>query len=128
MQVLERILYAEDDTDIQQVALLALEMVGGFTIKSCNDGSEAVAAIADFNPQLLLFDVMMPNMDGPSALAKIRELEDFKTTPVIFMTAKVQPYEIQQYMDKGAAGVIAKPFDTMTLASQVQQIWEKSLP
>ena len=123
MQVLECILYAEDNADIQQVALLALETVGGFTIKACNDGLEAVSAIGAFNPQLLLFDVMMPHMDGPSALAKIRELEAFKATPVIFMTAKVRPEEVQKYMGAGAVGVIAKPFDPMTLATQIQQIW-----
>ena len=126
MQVLERILYAEDDADIQQVAILALETVGGFTIKTCNNGLEAVSEIDIFQPQLLLFDVMMPYMDGPSALLKIRERADFKATPAIFMTAKVQPEEVQMYLDMGASGVIAKPFDPMLLATQVQEIWEKS--
>ena len=126
MQVLERILYAEDDEDIQQVAILALELVGGFKIKTCHNGLEAVSEIEGFKPQLLLFDVMMPNMDGPSALLKIRELENFKATPAIFMTAKVQPEEVKKYMEMGAIGVIAKPFDPMTLANQVHNIWEKN--
>ncbi|MCU7926730.1 MAG: response regulator [Candidatus Thiodiazotropha sp. (ex Dulcina madagascariensis)] len=125
MQALLRILYAEDEPDIQQVATLALEMVGGFTLKTCNSGLEAVNACEDFDPQLLLFDVMMPDMDGPSALTKIREKEAYKTTPVIFMTAKVQPTEVQQYLDMGAADVIAKPFDPMTLAAQIQKIWAR---
>jgi len=124
--MLERILYAEDDTDIQQVALLALEVVGGFTINTCNNGLEAVAEIENFTPQLLLFDVMMPNMDGPSALAEIREMNGFKLTPAIFMTAKVQPEEVKKYLDMGALAVIAKPFDPMTLASQVQEIWDRN--
>ena len=123
---LERILYAEDDPDIQQVALLALEMVGGFTLKTCNSGLEAVTEIDAFKPQLLLFDVMMPNMDGPSALKKIREMDDYKSTPAIFMTAKVQPNEVQEYLDMGAVDVVAKPFDPMTLAEQIQDIWTKA--
>ena len=126
MQVLERILYAEDEPDIQEVASLALEMVGGFTLKTCNSGLEAVAEIEAFEPQLLLFDVMMPGLDGPSALAKIREIDAYKTTPAVFMTAKVQPNEIQQYLDMGAVDVIPKPFDPMTVAEQLQEIWKKS--
>ena len=125
MHILERILYAEDEPDIQQVASLALEMVGGFTLQTCNSGLEAVAEIKEFDPQLLLFDVMMPDMDGPSALARIREMEAYRTTPAIFMTAKVQPNEIQHYLDMGAVDVIAKPFDQMTLATQISEIWAR---
>lgn len=124
--MLERILYAEDDADIQQIAILALEAIGGFTVKTCNDGLEALAAIEDFSPQLLLLDVMMPNMDGPKALAEIRKIEGFNTTPVIFMTAKVQEEEVNKYLNIGAIGVIAKPFDPMTLAEQIQAIFEKN--
>jgi CheY-like chemotaxis protein len=123
--MLERILYAEDDNDIQQIAILALETLGGFTIKTCNDGLEVISAIEDFIPQLILLDVMMPNMDGPNALEKIREIEAFKITPAIFMTAKVQPEEVKKYLDMGAVGVIAKPFDPMTLADQIRDIWEQ---
>jgi len=125
MQILERILYAEDEADIQQVASLALEMVGGFTLKICNSGLEAADACEAFEPQLLLFDVMMPDLDGPGALAKIRDIEAYKTTPAIFMTAKVQPEEVQGYLDMGAVEVIAKPFDPMTLASQIQEVWAR---
>ncbi|WP_076417240.1 response regulator [Colwellia sp. UCD-KL20] len=127
MQELIRILYAEDQIDIQQVATLALETVGGLTLKTCNTGLEAVNAIPSFEPQLLLFDVMMPDMDGPTALAKIREIDQYKNIPAIFMTAKVQSNEIQNYLDMGALAVIAKPFDPMTLASQIQEIWQRNL-
>lgn len=125
MQALERILYAEDEVDIQQVASLALEVVGGFSLKTCQSGLEAVNEIEGFDPQLLLFDVMMPDLDGPGALAKIRKMNAYRETPVIFMTAKIQPNEVQQYLDMGAVDVIPKPFDPMTLASQVEQIWVK---
>jgi len=125
MQALERILYAEDEIDIQQVASLALETVGGYTLKICGSGLVVLNEIEAFEPQLLLFDVMMPDMDGPTALEKVREMEAYKTVPAVFMTAKVQPNETQRYLDMGAVDVIAKPFDPMTLAAQVQGIWER---
>ena len=120
---LERILYAEDEPDIQEVASLAIETVGGFTIKICNDGKEAVEQVSGFQPDLLLLDVMMPNMDGPTALREIRKLPGMETIPAIFMTAKVQPTEVAQYKEMGALDVIPKPFDPMTLADTIRQIW-----
>lgn len=122
---LKRILYVEDEPDIQTVAQLALEMVGGFTLETCSSGREALEKIAAFNPQLILLDVMMPGMDGPATLGKLRELPQFAHTPVIFMTAKVQPSEVAAYKQIGAVDVIPKPFDPMTLGSQVSAIWER---
>jgi two-component system OmpR family response regulator len=121
---LTRILYVEDDPDIQTVAKLALEMLGGYTLKICSSGSEAIESISAFEPQLILLDVMMPGMDGPTTLGCLRELPQFANTPVIFMTAKVQPNEVAGYKALGAIDVIPKPFDPMILAGQVQAIWE----
>jgi len=123
---LSRILYVEDEPDIQAVAKMALEMVGGFTLEVCSSGGEALEKIVAFQPQLILLDVMMPGMDGPTTLGKLRELPSFATTPVIFMTAKVQPSEVAEYKRIGALDVIPKPFDPMTLASQVTAVWEHS--
>jgi CheY-like chemotaxis protein len=120
---LTRILYVEDEPDIQVVARLALEAVGGFTVEVCSSGREALEKFAAFRPQLVLLDVMMPDMDGPTTLGKLRELPDFGATPVIFMTAKVQPQEVASYKQLGAKDVIAKPFDPMSLASTVKGIW-----
>jgi len=125
MEELSRILYVEDEPDIQQVASLALEMVGGFTLKTCSSGQEALDVIADYKPQMLLLDVMMPDMDGPTTLANIRELEPFRTIPAVFMTAKVQPSEVKSLLNMGALDVIAKPFDPMLLATQVNEIWQR---
>ncbi len=122
---LNRILYVEDEPDIQMVAKLALEMVGGFTLEVCSSGSEALEKISAFQPQLILLDVMMPGMDGPTTLGKLRELTQFVNTPVIFMTAKVQPSEVAGYKQLGAVDVIPKPFDPMTLAAQVQESWRR---
>ena len=123
---LERILYVEDDPDIRSVAKLALEAVGGFAIEDCSSGREALEKAEDFAPQLMILDVMMPDMDGPTTLAKLRDLPATADVPAIFMTAKVQRQEVEDYKALGAIDVIAKPFDPMTLAEQVTRIWEQS--
>ena len=122
---LTHILYVEDDEDIQSVAKIALEIVGGFTLRSCSSGKEALEQeTVTFAPDLMLLDVMMPEMDGPTTLARLRELPGLDTTPVIFMTAKVQASEVSHYKSLGAIGVIAKPFDPMQLATQIRQLWD----
>lgn len=124
MTDLKRVLYVEDEPDIQAVAKLALEMVGGFTVKVCSSGDEALCDAEGFAPDMILLDVMMPGMDGPSTLKALRAVPGLANVPVAFMTAKVQPTEVAQYISLGARAVIAKPFDPMTLADQVRAIWE----
>ena len=124
MRELKLVLYVEDDPDIQMVAQMALEVVGGLTLRSCSSGREALDAVASCQPDLILLDVMMPEMDGPSTLAELRKLPVTASTPVVFMTAKVQAAEVSHYRSLGAIGVIAKPFDPMQLAQQVRQLWE----
>jgi CheY-like chemotaxis protein len=125
-QPLRRILFVEDDPDIQVVATLALESLGGFAVLACGSGAEALARFAGFAPDLVLLDVMMPGMDGPATLEALRRLPA-GDVPVVFMTARVQAHEILQYREMGAVDVIAKPFDPMTLAETVQTLW-RSLP
>ena len=119
---LNLVLYVEDDPDIQMVAQMALEVVGGLRLRACSSGAEALQAAAECHPDLLLLDVMMPGMDGPATLAALRQLPNTATTPVIFMTAKVQSSEVAHYRSLGALGVIAKPFDPMLLAQQVRAL------
>lgn len=121
---LSTILYVEDDLDIQTVAQIALEVVGGFRLTICSSGKEAIAAAQTMVPDLILLDVMMPEMDGPTTLEHLRQLENTRTTPVVFMTAKVQVNEVSFYTSLGAIGVIAKPFDPMSLAQQVRGLWD----
>jgi CheY-like chemotaxis protein len=120
---LRRILFVEDDLDIQKVAKLALEALGGFSVLTCDSGPRAVAAIAGFAPDLILLDVMMPGMDGPATLKALRQIPGAEAIPAIFMTARVQPTEIAGYRALGAVDVIAKPFDPMRLAETVRGIW-----
>ncbi len=121
---LNKILHVEDEVDIQEVARMALEAVGGLTVRTCGDGGEAVSAAPEFAPDLFLLDVMMPGMDGPETFQALQKLPGFKNTPAIFMTAKVMETEIARFKELGALGVIAKPFDPMTLSDQIRSLWE----
>lgn len=125
MNTLQRILCVEDEPDIQAVARMALELVGGFQVLVCGSGEQALSEAQAFAPDLILLDVMMPGMDGPGTLQALRALPDVATVPVAFMTAKVQPDEVAHYRSLGALDVIAKPFDPMTLSAQVRAIWER---
>ena len=122
---LQRILYVEDEPDIQAIARVALETVGGFTLKVCSSGEEALQAAVEFTPDLLLLDVMMPGMDGPTTLRELRSIPELSETPAVFMTAKVQPQEIEQFKSCGALDVIAKPFDPMALCAQITAVWQQ---
>lgn len=125
MAELKKILYVEDEPDIQMIARVALENVGGFELLVCSSGAEAVEKAAAFNPDLFLLDVMMPGMDGPTTLAELRKISSLADTPVMFMTAKVQPQEVEFLHSLNVANVIAKPFDPMGLANTIRESWAK---
>jgi len=124
---LKRILYVEDEPDIQAVARIALEHVGGFTVEICNSGQEALERGPGFKPDLLLLDVMMPGMDGVTTLRELRKLPGLTAVPAMFMTAKVQPSEVAQLRQQGAIDVIPKPFDPMTLSENIRSLWHKHI-
>lgn len=126
MPMLARILMVEDDPDIRAVASVALEAVGGFTVVLCGSGQEALEQASAFRPDLLLLDVMMPGMDGITTLRALRALPQTTSTPVIFMTAKVQPHEIEAYRLLGALDVIVKPFDPMRLSLTITSMWKRT--
>lgn len=121
---LQRILYVEDDDDIRTVTVMALEMLGDFTVAACASGTEAIARAEAFAPDLLLLDVMMPEMDGPSTLAALREREALKHVPAAFFTAKTQPDEVKRLQGLGAVAVLAKPFDPERLPGELVRVWE----
>jgi CheY-like chemotaxis protein len=126
MSKIEKILYVEDEKDIQMIAQIALQDIGGFTLEVCSSGDEAISKAQEFSPDLILLDVMMPGLDGPQTLQELRKIDATANTPVIFMTAKVQPQEIQYYKNLGAVEVISKPFDPMTLAQSIKDIMAES--
>jgi len=123
---LRRILLVEDDLDIQIVAGLALRDLSGFDLEVCSSGFEALDKAEAFAPDLILLDVMMPELDGPSTLAELRRKPSLAETPVIFVTAKVQPDEVAEYLRLGALEVILKPFDPLELGKQVREVWARA--
>ena len=124
-RILKRVLFVEDDPDIRTVARISLERVGGFTVLGCSSGTEALERVREFDPDLILLDVMMPGMDGLETLEALRLLPAFREVPVVFMTAKAQAEEVVQYREAGAADVISKPFDPMALPATVREIWSR---
>ena len=120
---LRRILLVEDDPDIQLVARMALEDVGGFEVELCGSGSEALKRGPAFRPHLVLLDAMMPDLDGMATLRALRGVPELARVPVVFLTAKAQTTDIAAYFEAGALDVIKKPFDPLTLHQTIQEIW-----
>ncbi len=123
---LHRVTYVEDEPDIRTIAEISLTQIGGFTLQLCENGNEAVDKVPAFSPDLILLDVMMPGIDGVETYKKLRTMPETEKTPIIFMTAKVQSHESARYREIGAIGVIAKPFDPITLPDEVRSIWLNS--
>lgn len=122
-RTLERILLVEDDPDIQVVTEFVLSSVGGFRVLVCGSAEEALARAEAFAPDLLLLDVMMAGTDGPGTLLALRTLPTLADTPAVFVTAKVQPHEIERYRKLGSLGVVSKPFDPATLSDTLHAMW-----
>ncbi|MEK6747820.1 MAG: response regulator [Pseudomonadota bacterium] len=120
-------MYIEDEPDIQIIAKLSLEQVGGFEVQICSSGVEGLAKVKAFHPDLILLDVMMPGMDGPTTLAELKKMPELKNVPMVFMTAKAQPLEIEHFKRLGVVDVITKPFDPVGLPAQVRKIWTSAV-
>ncbi|MBL3705475.1 response regulator [Sulfitobacter sp. BDSS02] len=114
-----RLMHVEDDEDIREVAKMALEFSGQFEIIQCPSGEEAIERAPEFKPEVLLLDVMMPGMSGPTTLQHLRKIEGLQDTPAIFMTARAQPSEIEELKAQSALTVVVKPFDPITLGDQI---------
>ena len=115
-----RILHVDDDPDIREIVELSLSLDPALAVMSCASGDDALAIAADRAPDLILCDVMMPGMDGPAVLARLRENVNTAKTPVVFMTARAQIQELEHFKTLGAAAIITKPFDPMKLADMVR--------
>jgi CheY-like chemotaxis protein len=115
-----RVLHVDDEPDIREVVEISLALDPDFVTRSCRSGEEALTVAADWPPDIIILDVMMPVMDGPATLARLRSDIDTAAIPVVFMTARAQSRELDQFRSLGAVGVIAKPFDPMTLAAAVR--------
>jgi CheY-like chemotaxis protein len=122
---LSRILYVDDEPDIREVTRIALEVVGGFEVETCESGEAALLKAQDCRPDLILLDVMMPGMDGPETLKALRAIAALARVPVVFFTAKAQRSEIAELLALGAIDVLGKPFDPMTIGQALNAIWAR---
>lgn len=121
-----KILMVDDEEDIRKVGLLSLKRVGKFEVVQAEDAITGLELARIEQPDLILLDAMMPGMDGPSALQVLKQDPKIRHIPVIFMTAKVQPQDIEHYRSLGAIGVISKPFDPLTLPAEIRQMLAES--
>lgn len=126
MKELKSILHVDDDCDILDIAKMSLELVGGYEVHQSNSAKDAHEKLAGFTPDLLLLDVMMPETDGPTLLEQLRAIERFRELPVVFMTAKSETDLNERLSGKRVLGVVIKPFDPMSLPSQLEELWATS--
>jgi len=124
---LEKTLHVEDDESIRIIVEMALVDLSGYTLCGCESGAEAIVQAEHFAPDLILLDAMMPGMDGLQTLIKLREKDNCRQTPVVFMTARIQQAEKQQYFDAGAIAVIEKPFEATQLGDELAAIYQRYL-
>lgn len=115
------VLVIDDDPDIRAVAKTSLELVGGFRVIVADSGQRGFAIAHDNPPDVIILDLMMPDLDGRSTLAQLKGDSATATIPVIMLTAKAQA-DKHELMGRGAAGVLVKPFDPMQLSAQVCEI------
>ena len=115
-----RLLFVDDDPDIRTIVQLALGLDPGMAVTVAASAAEALAALTAAAPDAALLDVTMPDMDGPTLFAAMRAR--VPALPVIFMTAHGRDHEVTALRAVGAAGVIVKPFEPLTLARQVRTL------
>ena len=121
---LTTLLYVDDDADIREIVEMSLGLDGSMRVSTSSGGEEALAFMRSSRPDLVVLDFMMPGMDGPAIVARMRDDPQLRDIPVIFMTAKAGPQDTARFRDLSAIGVIPKPFDPMALGGQVRALWE----
>jgi CheY-like chemotaxis protein len=113
------ILVIDDEDDIRAVAALSLETIAGWTVHTASSGAEGIKRAAELQPDAILLDVMMPEMDGPTTFQKLQLNPQTRAIPVLLLTAKVQGADQRRFANLGVAAVLSKPFDPLTLGTQI---------
>jgi two-component system, OmpR family, response regulator len=122
---LKRILYVDDEPDILAVTTMTLTALGDYEVEACSSGPEALGKVEAYQPDLIMLDVMMPEMSGPQTLEALSAMSAAAHIPVLFITASAQPKEVERLRGLGAIDVIVKPYDPEKLCDQVADIWRK---
>jgi CheY-like chemotaxis protein len=118
----KKILLIDDEETIQEVVQLGIEIEAGWQVASASSGMEGIKLAQSQQPDAILLDVMMPDMDGFSTLSRLKSDTSTRAIPVIFLTAKTQTKEKNQLQSLGVEDIITKPFNAVTLASQIARI------
>lgn len=124
MKALRRILHVDDVPSIQVVTRIALEKLGGFEILSCDSGEQALEKVGQFDPDMILLDLELPQMNGIELLHQLAELIDLQHTPVVLLTGQDNPVDLNELRDLGVRRLLPKPFDPLMLAAQLKETWE----
>jgi len=124
---LKKIIYVDDDPDLRRIVKFSLETLGNYQVQVYCDGKEFLSEVVSIKPDLIMIDVIMPIIDGPAAVQKLRKIPEVKDIPVIFLTSKYNPRDIEQFNALGVPYLIKKPFDPSVLHQQVLEIWQKHL-
>ena len=128
---MRRILIIDDEDDIREVAALSLEATAGWSIMTASSGADGIRAAMEANPkpEAILMDVMMPGMDGPTTFRQMQQTPAIANIPVLLLTAKVQGVDQRRFAGLGFSAVLFKPFDPLTLASQIAEAlgWKENL-
>lgn len=119
-----KVLIIDDEDDIRSVAALSLGILGGVEVVEAESGQDGICKAASEKPDVILLDMMMPEMDGPMTLAALRNNVDTNMIPVIFLTARAMTSDMEKLKQMGAKGILTKPFDPTALATQVKAILE----
>jgi len=124
---MRKILIVDDEDDIRAVAALCLETIAGWEVLTATSGSEGIRRALENKPDAILLDVMMPEMDGPTTFQHLQQDPHTRSIPVLLLTAKVQGADQRHFADMGVAAVLSKPFDPLTLSSQISAAlgWER---
>ncbi len=122
----KNVLLIDDEETIQEVVQVGIEIEAGWQVAIASSGLEGINLAQNQQPDVILLDVMMPDMDGIDTLSQLKTNTRTSAIPVIFLTAKAQAEEKNQFQSLGVVDVITKPFNSMTLASQIAKIlgWE----
>jgi CheY-like chemotaxis protein len=125
MKNLKTILYVEDDLHVRTTAKLVLEVIGKYDVHECGSADEALQLAREIEPDLVLLDVMMPELDGIQLLHALRRLPHMADVPALFVTGRTSAYDIERYLEVGAIGIIPKPLVPLRLTDQLRSAWEK---
>ncbi len=124
---LKKIIYVDDDPDLRRIVKFSLETLGNYQVQVYCDGKEFLSQVDLFEPDLIMIDVIMPIIDGPTTVQELRKIPEYKDTPIIFLTSKYNARDIDQFKALGVPYLIKKPFDPSILHQQVLEIWQKAV-